>query len=104
MSDASIDNLPLSASPDAIKWPLEFPLSSVVDAHGESIKVLILREPTGDDVFRFGLLDGLHRDQFLPLVARLASVPELTVKKLPAADVLKLASKLTRFFIQAAME
>lgn len=93
-----------AAGPAPITWPLEFPISTVVQAHGEDTRVLILREPTGDDVFKFGLLDGLDRDQFLPLVASLASVPEGTVRKLPAGDVLKLASKLTRFFIQAAAE
>ncbi|MRI57627.1 phage tail assembly protein [Methylobacterium sp. DB1607] len=92
-----------ATGPAPIKWPLEFPLSAVVEAHGEDTKVLILRAPTGDDVFKFGLLDGLQNEQFLPLVARLAGVPEGTIRKLPAEDVLALATKLARFFIQAAM-
>lgn len=89
--------------PREITWPLEFPLSKTVTAHDEEIRVLILREPTGDDVLKFGLLEGLDASQFFPLVARLATVPEGTLKKVPARDLLSLGTVLSRFFQWAAL-
>ena len=85
-----------------IAWPLEFPLSKVVQAHGEDTKVLVLREPTGDDVIAHGLLMGLAPAEFAPLVAKLAGVPTSTIKAIPAKDVIRLAGILDRFFSWAA--
>lgn len=89
--------------PREIAWPLEFNLTKVVKAHDEETKVLVLREPTGDDVLKFGLLEGLDAGQFFPLVSKLAQVPEGTLKTIPAADILRLGTVLNRFFAWAAL-
>lgn len=89
--------------PREIDFPYEFPLSVTVQAHGEDTKVLVLREPTGEDVLKFGLLEGLDPSQFAPLVCSLASIPEGTFKKLPGRDVLRLGTVLSRFFQWAAL-
>ena len=89
--------------PREITWPLEFPLSKPVEAHGEQVQVLILREPTGKDVIDFGLLEGFDADQFVPLVTRLAAVPTPTIARIPASDVLRLGTVLSRFFVWAAL-
>ena len=93
-----------TAGPAPIKWPMEFRLTKNITAHDEELSVLVLRMPEGKDVFKFGLLDGLDREQFLPLVSALAGVPPRTVEAMAAEDILKLATRLTRFFIQAATE
>lgn len=89
--------------PREITWPLEFPLSKAVEAHGEQVQVLVLREPTGADVLKFGLLEGFDAAQFAPLVVKLASVPLSTVEAIPAKDVLRLGTVLSRFFVWAAL-
>lgn len=94
-----------TATPAPVKpitWPMEFPLSEPVQSGDDLLGCLVLRRPTGDDVIRFGLLDGLASEQFVPLVVRLAAVPETTVRRMPADDLLKLATRLTRFFVRAA--
>ena len=88
--------------PREIDWPYPFPLSKVVEAHGEETKVLILREPTGDEVIEHNLLEGLDQREFFPLVVKLAGVPLSTLKKLPARDILSLGTVLSRFFAWAA--
>ncbi len=89
--------------PRAITFPYEFRLTKTVKAHDEDLRVLVLREPTGDDVLRFGLLDGLESSQFAPLVVSLAAVPMGTVKSMSARDTLSLATVLSRFFQWAAL-
>ncbi|GEP09809.1 phage tail assembly protein [Methylobacterium gnaphalii] len=88
--------------PRDIDWPLQFKLSKVVEAHGEQTQVLVLREPTGDEVLEHDLLEGLDQRQFFPLVVKLAGVPMSTLKKLPARDLLALGTVLSRFFVMAA--
>lgn len=89
--------------PREIDFPYEFPLSVAIQAHGEDTKVLVLREPTGEDVLKFGLLEGLDQAQFAPLVCSLATIPEGAFKKIPARDVLRLGTVLSRFFQWAAL-
>lgn len=84
--------------PRELEFPYEFKLSKVVEAHGDSIKVLVINEPTGDDVVTFGLLNGFASTQFFPLVSKLAKVPESTLKACSAKDILRLATTLNRFF------
>ncbi|SFT11767.1 phage tail assembly protein [Methylobacterium sp. yr668] len=89
--------------PREITWPYEHPLAAAVRAHDEMVKVLVLREPTGEEVLEFGLLEGLSADQFFPLVSKLASVPTSTLKKIGARDILSLGTVLSRFFVWAAL-
>lgn len=92
-------------NPNDIEWPFTFVFTSAkeVKAHGEAIRSLTLREPGGDDILEFGLLDSLSAHQFVPLVARLASVPESTVKMMGGRDFSALAGRLARFFSWAAV-
>ena len=89
--------------PRELDFPYEFPLSKPVPAHGEDVQVLVLQEPTGEHVLKFGLLEGLDASQFEPLVMALAGVPSSTIKKIPARDVLRLGTVLSRFFVWAAL-
>lgn len=93
-------------NPNDIEWPFTYTFKSdkEVKAHGERIWSLTLREPTGDDVLKFDLLDRLSQEQFAPLVATLAQVPESTVRAMSAKDVMALASRLSRFFVWAGLE
>jgi hypothetical protein len=86
-----------------ITWPYEHPLAQAVRAHDDMIQVLVLREPTGEEVLEFGLLEGLDAEQFFPLVSKLASVPTSTLKKIGARDILSLGTVLSRFFVWAAL-
>ena len=85
-----------------LDFPYEFPLTKVVKAHGDDIKVLVLQEPSGDDVLEFGLLEGLSSRQFWPLVCKLAGVPLSTLKTCAGRDMLQLGTVLTGFFNLAA--
>lgn len=89
--------------PRQIDFPYVFRLSKAVKAHDEDLMALTLREPTGDDVLKFGLLDGLDSSQFAPLVTSLAAIPMSTVGKMTARDTLALATVLSRFFQWAAL-
>lgn len=89
--------------PREITFPYDFRLSKPVQAHGEDHLVLTLREPTGADVLEFGLLEGFEPAQFVPLVGRLAKVPDGTIKSMAARDLLSLATVLSRFFQWAAL-
>lgn len=100
MSDATETQ---KRDPREITWPYTFPLSTEIEAHGEQTRVLILREPLGDEVLKFGLLEGLDASQFFPLVAKLAAVPEGALRKVPARDMLSLGTVLSRFFQWAAL-
>lgn len=98
------DDSPTPArDPREITWPYAHPLSVEIEAHDEKLRVLILREPLGDEVIKYGLLEGLDASQFFPLVAKLGAVPEGTLRKLPARDLLSLGTVLSRFFQWAAL-
>lgn len=89
--------------PREISFPYDFPLTKPVKAHDEDLKALTLREPTGEDVLKFGLLEGLEPSRFIPLVCSLAGVPEGTIKQMAGRDVLSLGTVLSRFFQWAAL-
>ncbi|MCJ2051207.1 hypothetical protein [Methylobacterium sp. J-070] len=83
-------------------WPYEFPLSRAVEMPEGLSQVLVLQEPTAKDAFEFDLLTGLSAEQVRPLVARLAVTPPPFVDKIPAADIIALSARLSRFFSKAA--
>lgn len=85
-----------------IEWPLEVPLAKAIKAGEELVQFLSLREPTGEEVLKHGLLEGLDAAHFFPLVADLSGVAQPVLKKIGARDVLQLATKLSRFFVWAA--
>ncbi|MCJ2102456.1 phage tail assembly protein [Methylobacterium sp. E-046] len=89
--------------PHEIIWPLEHPLAKPIVVGQDTLQVLILREPTGEEVLKFGLLEGLSADQFFPLVASLSATPPPVLMKIGARDILQLGTILSRFFVWAAL-
>jgi hypothetical protein len=86
-------------------------LEKQVEAHGETIKDLKFREPTGADIeecgipvnFRYNMdkqsiefdVDGKAMTQ---MMSRLASVPTSTIRMLTASDWVSCSFALQRFF------
>lgn len=88
--------------PEITTWPYEFPLSKPCQMAEDLTSVLVLQEPTAKDAFEFDLLTGLSADHVRGLVARLAVTPPPFIDKIPAADIIALAARLSRFFSKAA--
>ncbi|MBP2494713.1 hypothetical protein ABID82_006953 [Methylobacterium sp. PvP062] len=97
------DSTAPARDPREISWPLEFPLSKPIVVGQNTVQFLSLREPTGEEVLKFGLLEGLSADQFFPLVADLSATPPPVLMKIGARDVLQLGTILSRFFVWAAL-
>ncbi len=97
-----MDTTPPARDPREISWPLEHPLAKPIVVGQDTLQVLILREPTGEEVLKFGLLEGLSADQFFPLVASLSATPPPVLMKIGARDILQLGTILSRFFVWAA--
>ncbi|MDH2313149.1 phage tail assembly protein [Methylobacterium brachiatum] len=89
--------------PREIEWPLEHSLSKPITVGQDTMQVFVLREPTGEDVVKFGLLEGLSADQFFPLVSALTALAPSVIKKAPASDIIRLGTILSRFFAWAAL-
>lgn len=89
------------------------PLSKPIDAHGETIRELVFREPTGGDIARCGnpvlfnptteSIDDIRFDEakMAKMIAVLAGVPDSTVAKLPAHDWMLAAWVVAGFFLMA---
>ena len=80
-------------------WPIKWELDKPVQAHGELIKEISFREPTGADIEKAGFpLDfdfrqdppaiSLNERKMAALMSLLASVPPSTIKALTPKDVL----------------
>lgn len=81
-----------------------------IEAHGEKVKELVLREPTGADVIAVGnpvqfdpisdpprvLIDDAR---MAAMISRLSSVPPGAVAKLKPKDLISLGWHLTSFFM-----
>ncbi|UIY45861.1 phage tail assembly protein [Methylobacterium radiotolerans] len=88
--------------PEITAWPYEFPLSKPITVGQDTVQFLRLNEPTAKEAFEYGLLTGLAADQVRGLVAALAVTPPPVIDKIPAADIIQLAARLSRFFNAAA--
>lgn len=86
---------------------ITFPLKKPIDAHGEKVSELKLREPTAMDIIEVGnpvRLDGsnntiFHDDRKMQqMISRLANVPPSSVAQLSTNDFVALAWALTPFF------
>lgn len=97
------DTVTPARDPREISWPLEVQLSKPITVGQDSVQFLSLREPTGEEVLKFGLLEGLSADQFFPLVASLSATPPPVLMKIGARDILQLGTILSRFFVWAAL-
>lgn len=91
-------------APDA---GLTFALRKGIEAHGETISTLKLREPTSLDIIEIGnpvRLDGANNTVFHDerkmqmMIARLANVPPSSVAMLAPNDFVALCWALTPFF------
>lgn len=86
-------------------------LTKPIQAHGEELHVLELREPNYDDIVKFGMpvsfnargstqIDGVALE-YLP---ELASIPPSSVKQMIPADLFKAAMLVMSFFTGSAAE
>lgn len=85
-------------------------LSKPIEAHGESVTEIVLREPTGDDIMKCGLPmeaelmeDGSKRGCVNTRVvgayiALLGGIPPSSVRLLAAKDFAALSNEVQRFF------
>ena len=89
-----------SAEDDQYFWSYRIVITNVGK---DTVQFLSLREPTGEEVLKFGLLEGLSADQFFPLVASLSATPPPVMMKIGARDILQLGTILSRFFVWAAL-
>lgn len=86
---------------------ITFPLKKKIEAHGEELSELKLREPTALDIIEVGnpvRLDGtnntiFHDDRKMQgMIARLAGIPPSSVAQLAPNDFVAMAWALTPFF------
>jgi tail assembly chaperone E/41/14-like protein len=106
--DLSLDPEAAQAPPDE-EISLEQALSKPIQAHGEEVRLLRWREPTGGDIERAGnpvKLDfsgerpsiGFDEKKMSAMMSVLASVPPSSIRQLTAKDWNAVAWKLFRFF------
>ena len=92
------------------QWPLVYPLRKPIQANGEELSEIKLREPTGGDIARAGnpvILDMFSGEQVKitfdekkmeNMIGLLAAVPPSSVKQLHPRDWNSLAWHLVPFF------
>ncbi|CAM5771998.1 hypothetical protein LMIY3S_03696 [Labrys miyagiensis] len=87
-----------------------FPLSKPVMAHGDMVKQLVFREPTGADIIavgnpvQFDPLSSPPRIQIddarmAAMLSRLATVPSSTIAAMSPKDLINAGWLLTNFFM-----
>lgn len=85
MADAAKTDTPPVADSQFV-----YPIGYTITAHGEDIKSLSFREPTGADIVRYGnplALDGtINESKMEGMMSALAGVPPSTIKQLKARD------------------
>jgi hypothetical protein len=101
---AALDQAGLLRNVDAdINWPLVHSLAKPTDVFGTEVRALTLREPTGADFLKFGVLDDrMTGDSVADMIAQLSGHTPLEIRKLPGLELLRLTNRLMRFFAQAA--
>jgi hypothetical protein len=87
------------------QFPYELQLSYPIQAHGEPTRTLTLQVPRTGDVFHSGgdpFVDGPGKPadlrRLVPLVSRLAAIPESSVKQLAITDIKAIEFLLTPLF------
>lgn len=85
-----------------IDWPLAFPLKRPIKAFDDEYSALTIQEPNGTHAVKYSLFTrGLSDDTVAPLIADLTSIPEASILKMAASDLMKITAILARFFVQA---
>jgi hypothetical protein len=101
-----------SVSPDqvAAESAFEHTLSKPIQAHGEEVRRLTWREPTGNDIERAGnpiIVDffgekptlTFNERKMSAMISALCQIPPSSVRQLTAGDWNSIAWKLVRFFM-----
>lgn len=94
----------------AQEWPIKWTLIKPVQAHGEIVKMLEFREPTGKDIENCGLPCYIDFSGATPrpvinpipmsaMLSALAAVPPSTIRSLHPKDWTNCAWSLAGFFI-----
>lgn len=95
---------------------IPFTLSKPIKAHGENIQVLEFREPTGDDVEKFGFpylvtpkSNGettieIRANVIYQYISRLAGIPKESAKQISLGDLSLLSGVIVSFFGESTQE
>jgi hypothetical protein len=87
----------------AITWPYTHTFAKPALVAGDEIRELVLNEPTTADLLEFGVFDGaFHGRNIIAMVAKLSGNAPSIIERLPGVETLKLATRLSGFFGQAA--
>lgn len=86
---------------------LTFDLRKSIQAHGETVSKLTIREPSGEDLIEVGVIFTVGKEgevqtdakRFCTMLSRLAAIPESSVKKIHPKDLVVLSWMLTSFFM-----
>lgn len=98
-----IADIVAAAAPAPIEWPLVEEFGRSVSVPGGELDRLELREPTVNDLLKHGILDGsIDGERIVNLVGDLSGKPAPVIKAIPGKVILRLSTKLTRFFAEAA--
>jgi hypothetical protein len=86
-----------------LDFPFLFPLAKAIPAFDQELRGLEIREPTGQDAVKYGLLSGgVYGETWIELLTELTSVPKASLLKMTAKDTMKVTAVLARFFATAA--
>lgn len=109
--ETDFDSIPLEGEqPQLDEANFEQSLSKPVNAHGEELRYLKWREPTGADIERAGnpiIVDffgekpslTFNEKKMSAMISTLCQIPPSTVRQLTAGDWNAIAWKLVRFFM-----
>jgi hypothetical protein len=87
-----------------------FTLKKPIQAHGEELKVLDLREPTYEDIEKYGIPFDITENgdvkistkSALGYIPELAGIPRSSAATLAPSDIFKLSMLVINFFTESA--
>ncbi|KAA5937607.1 phage tail assembly protein [Pantoea sp. Bo_2] len=89
----------------------ELVLSSPITAHGEKLHVLELRQPTYDEITKYGFPFSIGDGEVKPLssacleyIPVLAGIPKSSAKKINLFDIFKASMLIVGFFTQSGIQ
>lgn len=91
---------------------ITIPLQKPIKAHDETLDKLVLREPTGRDIRKFGYPFAVRGDESVDLkpdvlahyIAALAKIPPSAVDELSGKDFMTIQTAIMPFFEPATLE
>jgi hypothetical protein len=89
--------------------PVMVPLSAPIEAHGETLHALAIRQPTGADLRVMGMPFTMTADGGVQMdgkgmhkaIAQLAAIPPSSVDRMSAGDFMAAATAVLGFFGEA---